>query len=127
MKTLAIAAVLFALPGAALAADKFDLYCKGTNTDARGVTSEWTEQYSIDLTAGRWCAGTCGQVKGVVRFDAGEIVLTDRDDRPAGRWVEKLTVNRSTGLVRHLSPYFDWDRRGTCEPKPFSSIPETKF
>ncbi len=125
--TVAIFAVTLVAPAAAFAADQFDLHCVGTVQSGTKPAEPWKETYRVDLLNGRWCANTCPAVLGIARADAGEIVFIDRDDRPTGRWVEKMTVNRSSGRLVHRVVSLDLDWAGTCEPAPFTAIPETKF
>lgn len=113
--------------GAAQAADQFDLRCQGTLQVGRKPAAKWSQTYRIDLRSGRWCFADCPKVNGIARFDAGEIVLTDRDDRPTGRWIEKLTISRSTGRLRQTIVGLEYEVDAECEPAPFTNIPETKF
>lgn len=125
---IAVAVAFLALASSpASAAEQFDLHCEGTAQVGRKPAERWSERYRIDLASGRWCFGSCPKVNGIARFDAGEIVLTDRDDRPSGRWVEKLTISRSTGRLKQSILRLEYEVDAECEPAPFTDIPDTKF
>lgn len=125
---LVATALLCGQAGSALAApDQFDLVCTGSIQAGTKPAEPWSSRYRVDLRAGRWCFDTCPKVNGIFRADAGEIVLTNRDDRPSGSWVELHTVQRSTGDMVQRIASLDLYIKATCEPAAFTAIPDTKF
>lgn len=120
MRALALALCLVSTP--ALAAEQFDLLCKGDRE---------TRQYRIDLTSGEYCFDKCVRIMKIAEVTAGMITLYN--DKPTVREpaTSYNTINRLTGEWRwyNYDPRYSTiqDVQGTCERKPFSGMPTAKF
>lgn len=112
--------------------DKFDLECTGTITQSIGENESsgpWTEKMTVDLSAGKWCKGTCYYVNPIVSADHDEIVLDDSSssansneevlDRRTGTYRQEMLSTLGGGIVRRAG--------GSCKVKPFSGFPARKF
>lgn len=117
----------------ALAAEQFDLVCRGQVRWApAGKLQPVERRYRVDLTAGTWCLDACTATEQLASVGQAEIVFKQADRTlPPGAYFEH-TVNRTTGAWKNtyiqrgaFSTY--WDYSGTCEPAPFSGMPATKF
>lgn len=130
MRAIIIAAVISLLPAQAIAADQFDLICKG-----REKTRTWGKwlpietRYRIDLSAKAWCKGNCQRTFVIQDVNDARITFVSASepdpaagstlhyvDRVDGRWVD--AVHNSV---------VNFDTEGTCEPAPFSGLPANKF
>jgi len=122
-----IAILMFGLLTAApaVAADQFDLVCKG---------GKETVRYRVDLKAGEWCFGACGRVMKIAEVTEGTITLFDDEPSAVDRTRSYDRIDRRTGAWEwyNYSPALSiraMNITGTCEPAPFSGfgLPTRKF
>ena len=74
---VATAAILSAA-GSALAANQYDLTCKGTEQKETGKpATPWAETFRIDLDAKRWCRGDCRTAARIDAVTPDEIVISN--------------------------------------------------
>lgn len=118
MRALFLALAMISTP--AIAADQFDLVCKGGGKPVR---------YRIDLAKGEACSDSCDRVWKIGRVTSGEISVIDRAPNYANDLEERMVVNRQSGEWRYfmsLSGKSATDQ-GTCEVATFSGFPAAKF
>jgi hypothetical protein len=121
------ALLLLAVAAPAVAADQFDLECRGNVTSAGASAAR---HYRVDLKAGRWCAdGDNGQcvVRPIAEVEPDLIWFERREPKFPGDLQITHYVSRTTGRwYWHLGPM---ETEGTCTPEQFSGFPklETKF
>lgn len=120
MRTIILAAIMLALPGAAVEQQQFDLVCQGGGVTVR---------YRVDLARNEACSDTCDRVWKMGEPTSGELKLIDRAPAYRGDTEERDVVNRTTGEWRsstrvngHL-----YAKEGACDPAPFSGFPTKKF
>ncbi len=106
----------------AMAAEQFDLICKGDD-------EVW--RYRIDLARGEWCARECDVTLKIVSTTASTIVLQQQEPQFRGGDSFRNMINRATGewyFYRSL-PSIDFSKTvdGKCVPAPFSGFPAAKF
>ncbi len=126
MKAVILFLGLLSVP--AVAADQFDLVCKGR--ERYSVSGKWHPKeyrYRIDLAAQRWCAGSCDGTRIIDRVSDGVLSLLDKPQVPFSGYTESLWINRRSGELRYLSnsrlgSYEE--QEATCEPTAFSGFPE---
>jgi hypothetical protein len=127
VRGLFLAAALALANGQALAADQFDLLCKGTSrAEPGGAEVAWSKRYSIDLGAGAFCDQGCSVRQTIARIEPGLIYL--RDDRPITAPVGSgrvLLVNRADASI--LEHGYGALVTGTCDLAPFTPLPKNKF
>ncbi|MAM37488.1 MAG: hypothetical protein CL949_03065, partial [Erythrobacter sp.] len=84
MRAIIIATVIALLPTQAIAADHFDLICRGRVTyGLLDGSQKFATRYRIDLTTKRWCRDDCGRVLPLVSVDEARITfhsIHDDDD-----------------------------------------------
>jgi len=127
----ALATVTGAVP--ALAANQYDLNCKGTQQKATGKpATPWTETFRIDLDAKRWCRGACKTASGIDSITTDEIVLMDSRATTGGPGNTVTTFSRSTGTVRE-AVMAGWSgssfgiAEGKCTRDLYGGMPDNKF
>ncbi len=116
-KISVVALSLALLPAPALAADQFDLICKGDKETVR---------YRIDLAAGEWCWEKCEATIKIASATSSRITFMDQDtpslhatafvDRASGEWWQSYRNSYSSAY-----------NHGFCTPAPFSGFPAAKF
>ena len=128
---IAVTAMITATP--ALAANQYDLKCKGSEQRATGKpATPWTETFRIDLDAKRWCRGKCTTGASIGSVTADEIVLVDSRAGIGGPADVMTTFSRATGKVREAVEA-GWSgssfgiAEGTCTRDLYSGIPGAKF
>jgi hypothetical protein len=138
------AALILALAGAAapaLAAEQFNLDCKGSARTIIPVamkdeTAPYEHSYRVDLDAKKWCVDACRDQMEIVRSTPTEIILEERKVDTPRESVDILNqISRETGA--HLTVAASGVGRsraatyghGQCEKAAFSGFPkvETKF
>lgn len=126
-------AIILSAVGSALAANQYDLNCKGTEQKQTGKpATPWTETFRIDLDAKRWCRGACRTAARIDSITADDIVITDSRATSGGPNGVALAFSRTTGEVRE---YMDagWSgssfdiANGKCTRDLFSGMPGAKF
>lgn len=129
---LAVALVLVASP--AIAADQFDLKCKGTRQIGINEPAKPLEYgLRINLATKQWCWDHCEEVYPIQEVRADRIVLRDVvEDTLRKRITDKNIINRQTGdhsvILIEIRPYQTFlETKGYCEPGPFTGFPKTKF
>jgi len=74
----AIAFFMLLAGSPAIAADQFDLLCKGDKWTVQGGSGEIHNfRARIDLAAQKWCEGDCKTVQSIASVAADKLVLTD--------------------------------------------------
>ena len=129
---LGMALALMASP--AMAADQFDLKCKGTRQIGINKPAEPLEYgLRINLATKQWCWDHCEEVYSIQEVRADRIVLKDIvEDTSIKQKTSKNIVNRQTGahdvILIEIRPYQSFaETKGHCEPAPFTGFPKTKF
>ena len=129
---VATAAILSAA-GSALAANQYDLTCKGTEQKETGKpATPWAETFRIDLDAKRWCRGDCRTAARIDAVTPDEIVISNSRATSGGPNGTALSFSRTSGDVRE---YMDagWSgssfdiAKGKCTRDLFSGMPGVKF
>ena len=126
-------AVVLTAAGSAMAANQYDLVCKGTEQKQTGKpATPWTETFRIDLDAKRWCRGDCRTAARIDSITADDIVITDSRATVGGPSGMAATFSRTTGEVReymnagYSGSSFDI-ASGKCTRDLFSGMPGAKF
>lgn len=105
---LAALPLLLVIASPALAADQFDLACKGTRTAQRGGAAEpYSFRVHVDLAAQKWCEEACETVQPMVSVDDDKLVFVD-DATLNTRLdlVREVTFDRKTNsFVHHFSQF----------------------
>jgi hypothetical protein len=121
MKSLALALALVATP--AVAADRFNLVCVGTETDPRDSVTPFKAEFRFDLVSKTYCQDECDGPSPIKAVSATRIVLQDLDDPQLGFQVEDISretgkyhAYTKVGLARFVTD-------ATCEAAPFKAIP----
>lgn len=131
MRSILIGVVVALLAGQAVAADQFDLVCKGWTRDrVQGPKQPLEVRYRVDAAAKLWCQADCHLVQAIQEITPG--MITFRSNLlEAGRQSDFFdqTISRSSGELTDFmaGSYIYWERGGTCEPAPFSGFPAGKF
>jgi len=129
----AATAVILSAAGSALAANQYDLTCKGTEQKETGKPAvPWTETFRMDLDAKRWCRGDCRIAARIDSITADEILIADSRATSGGPTGTAVSFSRTTGDVRE---YMDagWSgssfdiAKGKCTRGLFSGLPGVKF
>jgi len=122
--------VLSLLATPAMAADQFDLVCKGQQrTSAAGKWKPYEVRYRVDLSEMVYCRFNCKTLETVESADAARIVFQSVQGRP-GSTTALHYVDRSDGNWRYFlsGPVgLIGDAEGHCEAAPFSGFPAAKF
>ena len=131
MAVIAVSTLVSAAP--ALAADQYDLVCKGTEQRKTGVpASPWKETFRIDLTQKRWCRGACTSAGPISSITPDEITILDTRKPGTGPADAVLSFSRTSGKVREYveagwsGSSFDI-ANGTCVRDLYSGMPGQKF
>jgi hypothetical protein len=124
-----ILAGLVATP--AMAADQFDLVCKGRQkTSISGAWKPYEQRYRVDVAAKTYCRYDCKAVESVKSVDAARIEFEASDRSEPGNVALIHYVDRSDGKWVYLfsggSSSFE-SVEGVCEPAPFTGLPATRF
>lgn len=126
-------AVVLSAAGSALAANQYDLTCKGTEQRETGKpATPWVETFRIDLDAKRWCRGDCRTAARIDTVTTDEIVITNSRSTSGGPAGTALSFSRTTGEVRE-SMNAGWSgssfdiATGKCTRELFSGLPGAKF
>jgi hypothetical protein len=126
-------AVFLSAAGSAVAANQYDLTCKGTEQKETGKpATPWAETFRIDLDAKRWCRGDCRAAARIDSVTADEIVITSSRATSGGPTGTALAFSRTTGEVREYMESgwaggaFDI-AKGKCTRDLFSGLPGAKF
>lgn len=124
MKVLAcVAALSIAMP--AMAADQFDLICKGrTRNAAAGAWAAVVERYRVDLATKKWCVAECSRVFDIAEVQTDRIVFRSKERSYGSPSHYDERVNRTTGdwHERYIGELTYTESEGTCEAAPFSGI-----
>lgn len=119
MRALTLALCLVATP--ALAAEQFDLLCRGDD-------EPW--HYRIDLAKSEWCADKCKTVHKIASITSGTIVLQSKEPQFKGGDRVINSINRATGewYFHRSLPGVGFNKAvtGTCELRDFSGFPSAK-
>ena len=125
MRALLLAFGLLAAP--AVAADQFDLVCRGKQRVGIGNEMKPIEhRYRADLAAKKWCMDGCTRIDDIAAFNDNEIAFINVDRKIGSRFWESDKVYRTTGFWLHVrsGAYDGIDIEGRCEPAAFSGFPE---
>ncbi|UAK23673.1 hypothetical protein [Sphingomonas nostoxanthinifaciens] len=134
MRSLLCAVALLSA-SSAVAADQFDLICKGVETaNYFEGKRPFTLELRVDLEAGRYCYDElCDRgLRPIFSVEASRIDFDEpitSDDSPIGK--QHHSVDRSTGAYTRFrfAPYgrigFS-TADGNCEPAPFKGFPDPK-
>jgi hypothetical protein len=124
MRALVTVLCLIATP--AVAADQFDLTCKGRERPT--AMSKWRPyevRYRVDTSAKIYCRFTCEATETITSVDGAKIVFAKGEQR-AGASTIIHYVDRTDGKwVYFISGMADAE--GVCEVAPFSGFPNPKF
>jgi len=126
MKALILILGLLGTP--ALAADQFDLVCKGQ--ERYSVVGRWkpaSYRYRIDLQSLRWCSGTCDGTSKIEDVSDGVITLSDKKREPFNSSTETHWIGRRKGDLHYAyssGPGLYEEREAQCEPAEFTGFPE---
>jgi hypothetical protein len=130
--TLAIL-LSFGVASPVLAANQFDLVCKGKEQKRTGVpATAWNERYRIDLDGKRWCRGACKTASEIGSITADNIVLSDSRAAIGGPGDVETTLSRTNGTVKEYL-MMGWSgsaaslAEGTCKRDLFSGLPGQRF
>ena len=131
--TWVAAAVILSAAGSALAANQYDLSCKGTEQKETGKpATPWAETFRLDLDAKRWCRGDCRTAALIDSVTADEIGIANSRATSGGPAGTALSFSRTTGEVREYmnagwsGSSFDI-ATGKCTRELFSGLPGAKF
>jgi hypothetical protein len=117
-------------PGSALAADQFDLICKGTVETFDGAIRPQNEHYRIDLKAARYCREDCS-IMGKIQETTPDRIIFKQADNPSAGETHSHSVSRHTGDLTELillrRSNFTWDVKSHCDIAPFSGLPKPRF
>lgn len=108
----------------AVAADQFDLICKGrTKRDAA--------HFRIDLKQGEWCREDCRGTFKIASVTEGRLTLEDskpafRGDAERSIWINRISGEYAESGVAYKGAMPD-SSGGTCEASEFSGFPAKKF
>lgn len=132
-KVVLAAAIGLTVATPAVAANQFDLKCKGTQEKKTGApATAWNETFRMDLDAKRWCRGACRTAAPIASVTADEITIIDSRATTGGPADTVLWVSRTTGQVREYveagwsGATFDL-AKGSCTRDLYSGLPGTKF
>lgn len=115
--------------------NQFDLDCKGSffdgnlsNPFSMKRVFDDSRHYRIDLSAKRWCSGSCETTNEIMEYGTRLLVLEKSENSGA----EFFTyMNRESGEYVVRSRFHAIDKAtlamGKCEPMPFSGFPTLKF
>ena len=110
----------------------FNLVCTGT-TFIGGVRKEnqspFNETYRLDLSAKRWCAGSCPRTNEILSADERSIMLKNDSDEKVN-FESFILLNREDGSVLDRTKIDGqlWVMNsGRCERAVFSGFPARKF
>jgi hypothetical protein len=110
---------------------RFDLHCTGKShfsfSDGESRITPAKETFRIDLVSKSWCRGECTRVFEIQRVEPGFLVMATtpgpdetgldfRINRVSGSYVEAF---RTETMKAQAS--------GTCEVRPFTGLPSTRF
>jgi hypothetical protein len=133
MKGAAIAAAMLLTSTQAMAANQFDLVCKGTQQLKTGAPeTEWKDTFRFDLDQKRWCRGACKTAAAIDSITTDEIVVSNSRASTGSRIEAGLTFRRATGEVREYvdagwaGSSFDL-ASGKCTKDLYSGMPDNKF
>lgn len=124
----ALAAIVSLIPGAAAAQppSQFDLVCQGRAQFDPGMTPQAvTHRYRVNLGEMRWCWERCERTFPIVSATVDRITFHQEPDNGYQAYVSRIDGS--------YSRYNDGRRgswitdRGTCEPAPFSGMPQPRF
>lgn len=130
----AVLGLMLALAAApAVAADQFDLVCKGeAKTYVLGEASPVEARYRVDLKAGRWCKDECAITQPIHAVEDWKIEFLSHPAANEGERQEMEWVDRRSGAwsvssitANDLRARF-YSASGTCTPAAFSSFPVVK-
>jgi hypothetical protein len=120
------------------AATKFDLHCKGVETEiGTRKHKPWETWLKVDLDSRQWCNQGCPEVRRIVDVMPDKIVFMNvLEPFPSlrGTHLSTLEVNRISGhlgwefvITAHNGEKIGniWD--ASCSPSPFTGFPKTKF
>ena len=114
----------------AVAADQFDLACKGYKwTKLGGAGEDYVFRVRVDLAANKWCDNDCKSVQALVSATPDKLVLTDEGtlnsrmevsreatfDRKSNDFHYKLLQSRPT------EDYLEY--QGKCTSETFTPFP----
>ena len=120
-------ALAFSATGA-MAAQQFDLDCKGNFSAIPAAAGQadtpWADHFRVDLTWGEFCQGPCERPKILVTARPEIIVFDANEDETTKDFV---AVSRATGefYANHVEKASGagWTIMGQCDPAPFTEIP----
>ncbi len=114
----------------ALAADQFDLACKGDKWTVQGEPSApYDFRVRVDLAAGKWCDGDCKAVQSLYSSSNDELVLTDEGTLNSRMEMSRVvTFDRKAGnfhslfvQVRPTEGYLEYWAK--CTTEAFTRFP----
>jgi hypothetical protein len=129
MRRLVLASLLLAA-SPAMAADQFDLACKGYKwTQLGGTGQDYSFRVRLDLAAKKWCDGDCKTVSPIVSVAADRLVLLDE-----GTLNSRMEVAREATFDRKANSYHykylqtrptdDYlEYQATCSTEAFTPFP----
>ena len=132
----AVAGIMLAamLASPAMAADQFDLVCKGTVKEAVAGRPKPTEvRYRIDIDAREWCRDACTETYPIAAVEPGNLVLREHVPERRGDFRSYQTVDRTSGA---WADYFNdfqglnglyFETTGVCTADAFGGFPAKKF
>ncbi|WP_420138014.1 hypothetical protein [Sphingomonas sp.] len=123
----------FGVASPVLAANQFDLVCKGKEQKRTGApATAWSERYRIDLDAKRWCRGACKTATEISSVTADDIVLLDSRAAIGGPGDVETSLSRTNGTVKEYIA-MGWSgsaaslAEGKCTRDLFSGLPGQRF
>lgn len=122
MKTLPLSLALLATPAAA--ADQFDLVCRGSEADPRGIEKTYGARFRVDLSAMKYCEDVCSERTKIAKVNENYIIFSDLNDPALGRVY--MSVDRRTGELdgeASVGPA-RFVTKATCERREFSGFPK---
>lgn len=114
--------VMILLAGLFAVGDRFDLICNVPDYD--GQPARVPTHVRVDLAKRLYCIGDCPAVGRIAAVDERAIVLFDGSDGGRHRTRTSIVRDESGQPSLHIYRGSHPDRRGVCEIKPFSGIPE---
>lgn len=125
-----IALLIACLAAPALAADQFDLACRGSRLLKRdGAGEPYAFRVRVDLAARRWCLDDCRLVMDINTVEPDRIVFQDdlilntREEA-----TRDATLDRRTNAFRRIliiaRPEESYSKvEATCTVQPFTALP----
>ena len=125
-----LASILAAFPAVALGAEQatqFDLVCTG---EARFTPSERPRsvqhRYRVNTDEMRWCWESCERTFPLVSATVDRITFNQEPEGGGySSYVSRIDGSYSRTNLRGRGSWLA--ENGTCEPAPFSGMPEPKF